>query len=824
MAKGTGHVVCKERENKTMNQSVKKKHLSAELPVELPSKLQRLLVFLLYCIFGILPNLAAAAPVPATHSSTITLTKSGKILLVVNRDMHSLSIMDAGGRNASTPRKIAEVSVGMEPRCVAADPKGIFAYVTNAISGTVSVIKLKGKNNFNVQMEIPVGTEPRGCALTPNGKRLFVANYTQGTISVINTASNSVIGVVKTGGHPAAIAITSDGDKDDFDETVFVTEFYSELIPGKAQPFDDARRGVVHAFPSGSLGPVSKILLSPLPNSGFAADRSKFCRNITPGVKNDVFCPDPSATAPNDAITKAPQAVFPNQLNSALVRGRKLYLPNIGAQPEPPVKFNLNVQALVHVADTAALAELANLHVNLNAEVKNETVPAIPTESLNRLFGNDIVAIDGNNDGTVFLIVSRGGNFVFRATADSSGKLTLGTPVVRFQTGNLPDGVVINQKGTFAYVNNEVSFSITSIDLTRNMVMARDIPVSRPPEPGTFEHAVLAGKLAFFTALGTPDNGLLGIPLRNIVPLAFRGKASDNAWSSCASCHPDGLSDNVTWIFATGPRQTIPLDAFFSKDNPADQRISNWSAVMGSITDFNNNSRNVQGGKGFAGDPPNPNIYNHGITQGASDALDLMSLWVQTVRTPLQPQQGVPSAGRNIFQTACASCHGGPKWSKSQVLYADNPAFTADPAAGGVPRDPGVSTPGGGQIKSYSAGNFSLQFLNGVGTFDAANPLEIRGAGAAIGKASLGAAGFNSPSLLGVATSAPYFHDGSAATLDEVFDHHLLPLGNMSASIGSILSADDRAALQDFLLSLDGTSGTFVSDSDIFRDSLAGGP
>ena len=32
-----------------------------------------------------------------------------------------------------------------------------------------------------------------------------------------------------------------------------------------------------------------------------------------------------------------------------------------------------------------------------------------------------------------------------------------------------------------------------------------------PPEPGTFEHFVLMGKLAFHTALGMPDNGVFDL-------------------------------------------------------------------------------------------------------------------------------------------------------------------------------------------------------------------------------------------------------------------------------------------------------------------------
>ena len=47
-----------------------------------------------------------------------------------------------------------------------------------------------------------------------------------------------------------------------------------------------------------------------------------------------IFCPDPGDIA-NPINMADPQGVFPNQLTSALIRGNRLYLPNIGTQPEP---------------------------------------------------------------------------------------------------------------------------------------------------------------------------------------------------------------------------------------------------------------------------------------------------------------------------------------------------------------------------------------------------------------------------------------------------------------------------------------------------------
>ena len=765
------------------------------------------------------------------RSTNIALTNRGDKLVAINLESDSISIFRVRTRpRDSEIQLIAEIPVGKEPHSVAFAPNDAVAFVTNTVSCTVSVIALNGKRQNTVIDEIAVGAEPRGCALTPSGRVLYVANHTAGTVSIIDTRSNSVIATLVLGGNPTAVAITNDGDGQDSDETVFVTQFYAEPIPGgRGEGFDDGKRAIVNAFRVGNPA-TTRIALSPLLNSGFNADRSRFCRQLNVDAVNDTFCPDIEETDPlSQTIVADPQAVHPNQLYSALIRGDRLYLPNIGAQPEPPVQFRVNVQALVHVVDTDALVEVPGEHVNLNAQVATEPNPASPQTSLGKLFGNDIVAIDADPSGEDFLIVSRGGNYVLRAGLDGDGKLDIGAPnaVVRFKTGNLPTGVAMSRDGKRAYVNNDVSHSVTVIDLQSNEVIAQDVPSSSPPEPGTHEHAVLVGKLVFFTALGVPDNGLIGTPVREIDPLLSRGKQSDNAWSTCGSCHPSGLADGITWIFADGPRQTIPLDGLYSKINGAhDTRINNWSAARDSVTDFNGNSRAVQGGVGFASDPPfsaaapNPAIFDHGISQGASEALDLETLWAQTVRAPILPVPEDPEldqAGAEVFAARCASCHGGAKWTKSQVLYANNPALDKAAAAGGTPRDPGLNFVLNQNV-SYADPRLDtgiLKFLEDTATFNAAGPLEIRGAGAAIGRGALGVLGFNVPSLLGVGYHAPYFHDGSAETLEEVFDVHKLGDGTIATTL---TDPSDREALLQFLRAIDARTPIFGSDAETFKN------
>jgi YVTN family beta-propeller protein len=605
---------------------------------------------------------ADAAP---TRSTTIALTTDETRVVVVNREANSVSIIqvkDANGNDVAN--KIVEIGVGEEPRCVAVHPSSRAAYVTNAISGTVSVIDLVLGREVT---QIPVGTEPRGCALTADGSLLYVANHTAGTVSIIVTSNplNPIPnGTVQVGGRPWAIAITDTGTGKD---SVFVTDAFAELNPDFSDPVFDGngeardlgKQGVVHAFAAGNSNPaITKITLKPI-ESGFTANRiapNNFCGAA---AHSKIFCPNPNDI--NDPINMAdPQNVFPNQLTSVLIRGNRLYLPNIGTQPEPPEFFNVNVQALVYNVDTTTLKEVPAEHVNLNNQIKVET--AKPPPDLDRTFGNDLVAIDSNAAGDKFLIVSRGGNQVFKAKL-TSGKIDIlnaaGTMVdCRLQTGNLPSGVAMRQDGTRAYANNEANFSVTSMNIAGGACITQqlDIDSSTPPAPGSFEHNVLVGKLAFFTAFGIPDNGFQKLGIREFIPRNFKDKMSKDGWSSCGSCHLDGLTDGVTHIFGTGPRQTRSLDAMFDKQNPADQELLNWSAVRGSNTDFNTNSRVNQGGCGFASDKfdpggpaacfvkgnttvVNPAVYDHGITQGASDALDVQTLWIfAAVRPLLQPQ------------------------------------------------------------------------------------------------------------------------------------------------------------------------------------------
>src|SRR5262249_30724426 len=176
------------------------------------------------------------------------------------------------------------------------------------------------------------------------------------------------------------------------------------------------------------------------------------------------------------------------------------------------------------------------------------------------------------------------------------------------------------------------------------------------------------------------------------------GAKGGEGWSSCGSCHPDGLSDNITWSFGSGPRQTVSQDGTFSHGASAQkQRILNYTGIFEEHHDFERNTRDVSGGLGAittAADPADCNkldkeqqvalVANGAPIGGLGKPLkeladdpavavcghkdwDDIEAFVKQIR-PVHAAKTLPAAsierGRQVFvDGGCAKCHGGSGWT-----------------------------------------------------------------------------------------------------------------------------------------------------------------
>jgi len=738
-----------------------------------------------------------------SNSSPIAITSDDRYIWSVNPDNDSVSVFRVAH---DANRKVAEITVGKEPWCVAITPDDDKVYVTNMAGGTVSVIKA-GK--WKVVDTIKVGAEPFGCALTPDGETLYVANQSSNTVSVIDTDRDYVKKTIrKVGRKPHALAITADGRK------VFVTQFLAQKPATDPRPLtqsegaDDGREGRVTVIDARENEVIGAVALTPLADVGpaFRSDGNTLAREPLTQVFDNV------------------SGAFPNLLESVVIRGSIAYIPNTCSSPNGPFRFNVNVQSCLSTVRTKGEVE-AFKTLNMNVGVNFEPAGV-------KLFNTNPFAIAFKRSAPEGFVTLGATDRLLRVTVDAQGLPTINPPanaadpgnIVRIQLkdaqeiavgdpndtigGKNPRGIVINSTDTRAYVMDFVSRDVAVVDVGGNVpalyhTLTR-MPSASLPAPGTIAATSHRGKQLFNSAIG--PEGALANSTRPA------GRMSDTGWGSCYSCHPNALTDSVTWMFPDGPRQAISMESTFPfgaasivNGAPAlpesHQRALNWSAVRDEPQDFDRNIRAVSGGgglilgvpEGTAGLGQVPDLVPVANT-GRSADLDAIATYLAVgVRAPISPVSShVVRTGRQLFERAgCQNCHGGPNWTISAL------DFTPPPAAA--------------QVVDAQL----VKFLCRVGTFDPALfadgvSNEIR-ANAAANLQARGSLGFNVPSLISVFASAPYLHSGAAATLDAVLENVTHRTSGRADGLDTLTDADDRRQLARFLRSIDRDTKPFVN-------------
>jgi YVTN family beta-propeller protein len=714
------------------------------------------------------PSAAEARFTGPTSSQPLALSADGSVLAVANPDNDNVSFFKMV--NGLPVRVGNPVVVGNEPNGVVLMPDGSRAYVANTIDGTISVLTVDTTQNPAARVispRIKVGTEPYGLALTPNGTKLYVTNARSNTVTVISTSSNAIIKTIRVGPEPRGIAITNDGDGSDTDETVYITQFLSLGIPGKVDGADDAKAGHVTVISASTDAIVGDVTLDPIAVTGFKASGDALQR-IPPGTEFTFTT-----------------GAYANQLNNIGILGNFAFVPNTGASPNGPVRFNVNTQSLLHVINRATRLD-AHKTINMHEAVRDQTNPA-------KRFNTVPWAIAFKHSAPEGFVISAASNHVIKLDVDpGTGAAEVQfdssdlTRVLQIPTGRNPRGIVITPDDTRAFVMNYVGRTVTVIDLTTSPERAIASVVSAAlPAVGSLNDKIQAGRELYNTSVGTFDAVTPGGP--KIV-----GRMSAAGWGSCSSCHPNGLSDNVVWMFPPGPRRTIPQHGDFS-ETPPFQRILNWSAERDEEEDFELNIRAVSGGAGLIVLPgtstQDPNVANflplasgdrNQLKVRGFNAWDALEAYVQFgIRAPISPVSATEPdvvAGRALFASAnCQSCHGGPLWTSSRLNFTPPP----DPA-------------------SVVNGQLVDQLRN-VGTFDPAAFNEVRQNAAP----PLGADGFQPGTLLSLfAFPKTFLHNGAESSLGGVLQN----VTHRSAGTGGVdtlTNAADREKLVRFLLSID---------------------
>lgn len=809
-----------------------------------------------------------------THGAAVTLSRDNTLAVATNRTANSVSVFRVAlGDTPSATRVGPPIPTpDGEPWAAVIGGDDDTAYVILRHAG--EVLEITGLRTRPTPGRcVRTGAEPTGIAISPRGARLYVSNQAEGTVTEVLTASMTVsrtidlnaplaasgmlgapaqIGAAPGPGfaHPRAVVVTNDRDADDADETVYVTEFFSQQRADGAVTEEDARadrgrQGVVYRFGVGSGRVEPLITLAPVPDTGF---------------------PDAQGR---------PTSCFPNQLYAAAVREGRLYVTSVCASPRGPVgpvvgpapgaavdgrNFTTNLHAAVFVVDTRMNREIVAEHLVLTDKFMRRYEGTVADggvfvpDQRHRLplIPNDIAFVPDDTRYVAY-ISSYGSDAVFRVAYMQSGAFReVGADQADFidlggasaGPGHLPIGIAVaNAQRMLAL--NEGTLNLQVVDLNQQVVTAAARSVDAPTDT-----AVARGRRAFVTGLGR---------------WSYRGQA----WSSCESCHPDGLSDNVTWVFPSGPRQTPSLAGTFGPDPAAPPRILNWSASADEVHDFELTVRDVSGGVGaivhrrddgrgviadadrvhFDLSTPAPigamAVASHAGLDGSTRSLmpprstlddwESIDAYVRSVRAPEAPRglsRDDVASGRAVFvEYNCGGCHGGPGWTISRRFYDPGEANRtatetlrttryclpagflaslnppADPARH-APLRAAAAAPDGDQVNCV---------LRAVGTFPPALDSERRGvappgvyvreARANADAAARGATGYNPPSLVGLAAGAPYFHAGNARTLEEslsgTFARHANAFATNFVSSDQVVPPEQIRHLIAFLRSID---------------------
>ena len=364
---------------------------------------------------------------------------------------------------------------------------------------------------------------------------------------------------------------------------------------------------------------------------------------------------------------------------------------------------------------------------------------------------SDVAGVDGAFadvvSGPSAVAFDDGGAFAFVVDTNSDDVLVVDasarveSSLVRPLPGHMPQGIALTHDGTRALVVERNTSDLAVLRVVHAVDRAgASLVVDGPAIALTANDAmpasVRAGQRVFYSA----DSDHLPI--------------TRNHWVACATCHMEGRSDAVTWRFVQGPRDT-PTNAGGMLGTGFLFRTADRNRVQ----DYAETINVEQGG-----------AFDEHVAADAA-LLDVVADYVNHgIPAPVPPttDAALVERGRAIFERAdvgCTTCHPGARYTDSG---AGNDALDL-----------------GGAV-----------LLHDVGTCVTAGPFvdvahdDIEGHARA-------ACLFDTPSLTGIADSAPYLHDGSAATLDDLLAQTRGAMGDTTS-----LDDDDLHALVEFLRSL----------------------
>ncbi|MGH9971287.1 MAG: DUF4214 domain-containing protein [Pyrinomonadaceae bacterium] len=439
----------------------------------------------------------------------LALTPDGTRLLAVNSPNATLSVFQL---TAGLPVLTAEIPVGLEPVSVAAR-NDREAWVVNWLSDSISIVDL---TTGNVVRTIDVGDEPTDVLFAGSSREMgFVCVSGKSQVKVFDPANlNAAPQVIDIfAKQPRALARDGQGGQ------VFVSVFESGNQTTVIPELIVRQNGGLPA-PSPAMAPG----LPPAPNTALIvkwngaawADETgdtRWDQFVTYTLADiDLVTIDASGQTPALAFQVRGLAAHLGNMAFDSTTGR-LFVANQESDSirrfEPNLRGRFQATRVSILNAGGGAPSLASVQ-DLNPHIDFTNPAGTPAERDQSLaLPADIARA---SDGTVYLAATSSAKVGFLSSA--------GVPQGRINVGQGPTGLAMDNARQRLYVLNRFDQNVSIVDTAAKAELSR-VPIGFNPEPTS----VRAGRRFLYDAVTFSAHGTL----------------------SCASCHPGGHRDGLTW-------------------------------------------------------------------------------------------------------------------------------------------------------------------------------------------------------------------------------------------------------------------------------------
>ena len=484
------------------------------------------------------------------HSAPIALY--GNRLFVANTPSDTVDVI-----NTKTRKVVKRINVGIDPVSISVRPDGKEVWVANHVSDSVSIIDndrtsptflraIDTVQDFDKRNKSTRFDEPVGIAFANNSKA-YVALSSENKIAVIDVASRQVKKRLEiTAQDPRAIVVRND--------RLYVIPFESnnktqlsggykidgDLVTFNAHEHSIANNNVL------SLGHVTDIVKHPR-----VPDR-------------DLYIFDTKT----DKLIRTVDTLGTLLYGLTVDSKGNVFIAQTDARNDINGRSGTKKHSLKELENRAFLNQITRVSLSKNESGKPTFINLEPLPPNHPGPGQALAtpfAIQISDDDSTLVATAAGSDKVFTVDVET------GKVMGRVRVESAPRGIALETSSTGrlsqAWILNAVANSVSLIDVSdpNNPSVKQKITLEDPTHP-----AFKRGRIAFNKA-----------------------SASTTETFSCASCHPDGHTDQLLWVLKTPivtggnqimPRSTMPLRGL------RDTAPFHWDGIPGDPYGGNNSA------------------------------------------------------------------------------------------------------------------------------------------------------------------------------------------------------------------------------------------